>query len=432
MAVGKISTVRVEIFLNNAIVRVNMLSKNLIEDFFFRSFEFRGVPRELKISESEKISSIVGPRRAGKTWYFYSLLPLFSQPMYVNFEDIAFRNITPEEFFEVIKMFAELKYEPKTLFLDEIQVIPSWNILVRSLHDRGYRIFVTGSSSKLLSKEIATQLRGRTLTYLLLPFSFREFLTAKNISREVHTYEQRGTILKYLREYMDYGGYPEVVLSEEKDRILREYFTEIFYRDFVERHRIKSIDFGKFLFEFAFQNFSKEISMRKIKNFFGKNISNTTLYDYVEKLQDTLTVFFLDKYSQSVYERSSWPKKIYVCDTGISRILGHTQDIGRKMENVVYLELLRDINNHPLRSVYFYKFKGREEVDFVVKEGERIKECIQVTYASGKDEIERREIKGLEKASEELKCKKKTVITWDYEEEGEIEYIPLWKWLLNR
>jgi len=89
MAVGKISTVRVEIFLNNAIVRVNMLSKNLIEDFFFRSFEFRGVPRELKISESEKISSIVGPRRAGKTWYFYSLLPLFSHPMYVNFEDIG-------------------------------------------------------------------------------------------------------------------------------------------------------------------------------------------------------------------------------------------------------------------------------------------------------------------------------------------------------
>ncbi len=409
-----------------------MLSKNLIEDFFFRNFEFRGVQRELKISKSEKISSIVGPRRAGKTWYFYSLLPLFPQPMYVNFEDIAFRNMSPEEFFEVIKIFAELKYKPKTLFLDEVQTISSWNVLVRSLYDRGYRIFVTGSSSKLLSREIATQLRGRTLTYLLLPFSFREFLTAKNISREVHTYEQRGTILKHLREYLDCGGYPEVVLSEDKDRILREYFTEIFYRDFVERHRIKSIDFGKFLFEFAFQNFSTEISMRKIKNFFGKNISNTTLYDYVDKIQDTLTVFFLDKYSHSVYERSSWPKKIYVCDTGISRILGYTEDIGRKMENVVYLELLRDINNYPLRSVYFYKFKAGEEVDFVVKEGSEIVECIQVTYASGKDEIEKREIRALEKASEELRCKKKTVITWDYEEEGEIRYIPLWKWLLGR
>ena len=409
-----------------------MLSKNLIEDFFFRSFEFRGVPRELKISKSEKIISIVGPRRAGKTWYFYSLLPLFSQPMYVDFEDIVFRNMNVEEFFEVIKIFTELKYPPKTLFLDEVQVIPQWNILVRSLNDRGYRIFITGSSSKLLSREIATQLRGRTLTYLLLPFSFREFLNAKNIGREVHTYEQRGTILKYLREYLDYGGYPEVVLYEEKDRILREYFTEIFYRDFVERHRIKSMDFGKFLFEFAFQNFSREISMRRIKNFFGRNISNTTLYDYVEKLQDTLTVFFLEKYSQSVYERSSWPKKIYVCDTGISKILGHTPDIGRKMENVIYLELLREINMYPIRSLYFYKFKSGEEVDFIVKEGERVKECIQVTYASGKDEIEKREIRALRKAGEGLRCEKKTVITWDYEEEGgEIKFIPLWRWLIK-
>ena len=408
-----------------------MISKSLVEDYFFQNFEFRGVQRELKIGKSEKIVSVVGPRRAGKTWYFYSLLPRYPNPMYINFEDIAFRNMQVEEFFELIKMFTEMKYAPKTLFLDEVQVLQGWETLLRSLHDRGYRIFVTGSSSKLLSREIATQLRGRTITYLLLPFSFSEFIKAKNAQIDMHTFEGRGKLLKMLREYIEHGSYPEVIFSGEKERILREYFTEIFYRDFVERHKIKSIEFGKFLFEFAFQNFSKEISMRKIKKFFGKNISDTTLYGYVNKLMDTLTVFFLDKYSPSVYIRNSWPKKIYVCDIGISKILEHSSDIGHKMENLVYLEMLRRTNINSLTSIYFYKSKSGEEVDFIVKEGTNINECIQVTYASGKDEIERRELKALTKADEELKCKKKIVITWDYEEEGEIKYIPLWKWLLT-
>jgi predicted AAA+ superfamily ATPase len=422
--------VGVEIYLNNVTIKIDMVSKSLIEDFFFRSFEFRGIKRDLKIGESEKIISIVGPRRAGKTWFFYSILPNYKDPMYVNFEDIAFRNMQAEEFFEVIKIFIELKYVPKTLFLDEVQVVQNWETLIRSLYDRGYKIFVTGSSSKLLSREIATSLRGRTFTYHLLPFSFREFLISKNENIEVHTYEQQGRILKLLKEYMDYGSYPEVVFSENKDRILREYYIEIFYKDFLERHRIKSIDFGKFLFEFAFQNFSEEMSLRKIKKFFGRNISDSTLYDYANKLMDTLSVFFLDKYSPSVYKRNSWPKKIYVCDTGISKILEHSINIGRKMENVVYLALLRGVNNNPLRSIYFYKSKVGDEVDFLVKEGSNI-DCIQVTYASGKDEVDQRELHALGKVDDELKCNKKTVITWDYEEDGNVNFIPLWKWLLR-
>jgi predicted AAA+ superfamily ATPase len=111
---------------------------------------------------------------------------------------------------------------------------------------------------------------------------------------------------------------------------LSEYFNEIFYKDFVERHKIKSIEFGRFLFEFSFQNFSKEISLRKIKSFFGRNISEKTLYDYVEKLQDTLAVFLVDKYSKSIYIRKSWPRRIYVCDLGISKVLGFSEDIKKR------------------------------------------------------------------------------------------------------
>jgi len=413
-----------------------MFEISLVKDFFKRKIKFEGVERDLKIPKINKIISIIGPRRAGKTWYFYFLFQKEENPMYVNFEDIAFKYLEPKEFFEILKIFSEIKYEPKTLFFDEVRNLKNWSTLVRSLYDRGFKIFVTGSSSKLLPKEISTELRGRTLSYLLLPFSFSEFLGTKNFKPEADIFEKRGTLLKLLHAYLKEGGFPEVVFSENKEKILREYFNEIFYKDFVERHRIKSLEFGRFLFEFCFQNFSKEISFRKIKNFFGKNISDTTLYEYIEKLQDTLSVFFLEKYEKSVYLRKSWPKKIYVCDLGLSNILGFEEDIGKRMENAVFLELLRRTNKKPLMEIFYWKDYQKREVDFVIKEGLKIKQLIQVSYASDRSEINEREIKALLKASELLNCKNLLFITWDYENlekigRKKIKFLPLWKWLLG-
>ena len=413
-----------------------MFEISLVKDFFKREIKFEGVERALKLPKINKIISIIGPRRAGKTWYFYFLFQKEENPMYVNFEDITFKYLEAKEFFEILKIFSEIKYEPKALFFDEVQNLKNWSTLVRSLYDRGFKIFVTGSSSKLLPKEISTELRGRTLSYLLLPFSFSEFLKAKNFKPEADIFEKRGTLLKLLHAYLEEGGFPEVVLSENKEKILREYFNEIFYKDFVERHRIKSLEFGRFLFEFCFQNFSKEISFRKIKNFFGKNVSDTTLYEYIEKLQDTLSVFFLEKCEKSVYLRKSWPKKIYVCDLGLSNILGFEEDIGKKMENAVFLELLRRTNKKPLMEIFYWKDYQQREIDFIIKEGLKIKQLIQVTYASTRDEIIEREIKSLLKASELLKCKNLLCITWDYEGEEKIggkkiKFVPLWKWLLS-
>ena len=190
-----------------------------------------------------------------------------------------------------------------------------------------------------------------------------------------------------------------------------------------------------FLFEFAFQNFSKEISLRKIKKFFGKKISETTLYSYIEKLQDTLVVFFLEKYSPSIYERKSWPKKIYVCDTGISTILHFSRDFGRLMENGVFLDLLRRRNENQLIEIYHWK-TSQYEVDFVVKEGTRISQLIQVTYSSTRNEIDKREINSLLKAGEKLKCKNLLIVTWDYASEEKIKgktikFVPMWSWLLR-
>ena len=418
-----------------------MIKENLIKDFFTRDIRFDGIKRELEVNLSErKIISLVGPRRAGKTWYFYYLFQKVPLPMYINFEDIAFRNLSPEEFFEVIKIFSEIKYPPKTLLLDEVQNLKDWSVLIRSLHDREFKIFITGSSSKLLPKEISTQLRGRTLSYILLPFSFREFLKAKKNNLRPEVFEERGVLLKYLKEYLTYGGFPEVVLSQSKERILKEYLEEIFYKDFVERHEIRSLEFGKFLFEFCFQNFSKEISFKKVKNFFGKKISDTTLYSYVEKLQDTLAIFFVERFEKSLYLRRSFPRKVYVVDIGPSTILRFEEDFSRRMENVVFLELLRETNINPLIEIYYWKDSSQYEVDFVIKEGIKVKKLIQVTYANSFEEVKPREIRALLKAKEVLKCENLIVITWDYEDEkecswfgkkGKIKFIPLWKFLLE-
>jgi predicted AAA+ superfamily ATPase len=165
----------------------------------------------------------------------------------------------------------------------------------------------------------------------------------------------------------------------------------------------------------------------------GKN----TVYDYVEKLQDTLAVFFVKKYSERISLRESWPRKVYVCDTGISKVIRFSADFGRLMENVVFIEELRRINDNPLLEIFYWKDRQQNEVDFVLKEGLKIKQLIQVTYANGKDEIGRREIRALLKASEELRCKDLLIITWDYDDELEIgnekiKFIPLWKWLIMR
>lgn len=418
--------------------------KEYIEDWYGKELPFL-LPRELKVAQIEgKVIGIVGPRRAGKTCYFFQLMkPVKEVSLYLDFEDSALLTVKFDEVLGIANLFTEITgKEPKYIFLDEIQNLEKWETAVRTLLDRTpFNIFVTGSSSKLLSKEIATQLRGRALTYVLLPFSFREFLTVKKIelkNKNILTQIEKAKIKKYLREYLELGGFPEVVLKEEREKILKEYFDTIFFRDFVERHELKSLGIARFIFSFVFQNFASEISVNKIVNFLkseGKKFGKNTVYSYIEKLQDTQAVFFVNRISRKIYIKESWPRKAYICDSGISTIFRFTEDIGRLMENAVFLELKRKQNEKPMLEIYYYRDYQQREVDFVLKEGLEVEQLIQVTYASDRDEIGKREVEALLKVSSELKCKDLTIITWDYEDElavknKPIKFIPLWKWLI--
>ena len=402
---------------------------------------FKGVSRELEvIRRKDRVISVIGPRRAGKTYYFYQLMENDRMnSLYLNFEDTRLMDVSFKDIRDLIRIYIEVAGKaPRNIFFDEVQNVKNWELAIRELLDlQHYNMFVTGSSSKLLSREIATQLRGRTFSYLLLPFSFREFLKAKNVFAEKLTMDEAAKIRGYLKEYLEFGGFPEVVFEEaEKERILKEYFEMILFRDIVERHKLKNISLARFLLSFLLQNFSKEISVNKVlKSLSSQRFGKNTLYSYIDKIQDSVALFILNRFSLRVYQRESWPKKIYLCDTGLTKVVRFSEDIGKLMENCVFLELLRLTNKKPMLEIYYWKNHEGAEVDFLLKEGVEIKDLIQVTYASGRDEIDEREVKSLLKASKETGCKNLRIITWNYEgidkiDNRTIKFTPLWRWLI--
>ena len=412
------------------------MSKEFLENFYIKTIEkvrnLTIVKRDLDIKiVKEKVISIIGPRRAGKTYFLFQIMKdIIENSLYLDFEDFLVKQSKSLEVLEFI-----LTKNKKFVFLDEVQNLENWESLVRTLLNQGYKVFITGSSSKLLSKEIATQLRGRSLSYLLLPFSFKEFLKAKNFKTNGFiTFEKKGRIMEYLKDYMYFGGYPEIVLKEiEKEKYLKEIIELVFFKDFVERKNIKNIKVAKLIFEYLLQNYTKEISLSRIKNYLNSlNLKPNleTVSNYLHDLEDTFSIFLINKFDYKVHLRESWPKKVYLVDNGLHLPFRFSDDKGKLMENLVFLHLKRQENEKPFQEIYYYKTKNNKEIDFLVKNKNKI-ELIEVCYEFDEDHK-----KKLIKAMNELKLKESFCITWDeeeiIEEKGKkIMLIPLWKWLLN-
>ena len=235
---------------------------------------------------------------------------------------------------------------------------------------------------------------------------------------------------------MEYGGFPEIVNYEEiiKIRTLQEYLDLVVYKDLVERYGIKKVGVMKSLIRIVVKNFANRVSVRKMQNILlssGKELSKNKVYEYFSYLEDIGFVIPVRKFSYSEIESSRSMPKLYLVDNGFPTIYG-LKDIGRRMENIVALELIRrKYYQNPALEIHYYMGSNKKEVDFVVSEGFKVKELIQVCYDPSDLYTRKREEEALLEASRELKCKNLTVITWDYEEEGEINYVPLWKWLLG-
>ena len=419
-----------------------------------RDFHQRELPRPIKREEElsyrlpvNRVVSIIGPRRAGKTYLMFLAIERLigeigrERVLYVNLESDLLYGCGRRDLRDLLETYYEIYPENRRtrvyIFLDEVQAVEGWEIFVRSIIDsEDARVFVSGSSSKLLSKEIATQLRGRTITHPVYPFSFTEFLRARKFEvKEYFSSYEKSKLMSLLRDYLFYGGYPEAVLyREEREKILREIWDVTIFRDIVERHGVKNIKVLRLLIK-ALKN-SLYFSVHRFYNYLkslGVTVSKNTLYQYMQYLEDALVLYPLRNYSPSYKKVEQSIPKAYFVDNGLLGV-DEYQGEGRLMENLVMMELVRK-GFIPATDLFYYKTQT-SEVDFVVKSKSGPMQLIQVTYASDRDEVDNREIKGLLRAGEELGCRDLVVITWDYggvEEEGgeKIVFIPLWKWLLG-
>ncbi|MBC2697346.1 MAG: ATP-binding protein [ANME-2 cluster archaeon] len=402
--------------------------------------------RDTQIYFSGKINTIIGSRRAGKTYFMYQIINQLKSEnkdkiIYINFEDERLFPIKKEELDLILDAYYELypdnKDEKLYIFFDEIQEVPFWETFLRRLYDQeNVEICVTGSSSKLLSKEIATGLRGRTLTYRIFPYSFKEFLNVKGLTlqRNFEYTPLRHKIKNLLIEYIEFGGFPEIVDKDNtlKTKILQEYFDLIFYKDLVDRYQIRSFATVKEMLLYLVNNFSSYFSTNKYYNNLksqGKKISKNTLFTYLACAADINFIFIVPKYGK-LKEQFANPKKVYVIDTGLINAISFkfSQNIGRLYENVVLIELKR-------RDKDVYYWKNKYECDFLTTQGREVEEAIQVCYELT-DENKDREINGLIEAVDEFKLNDGLIITGDLEGEEikggkKIVYKPLWKWLLK-
>jgi len=397
------------------------------------------------ITTTNQIVSIAGVRRSGKSTLIRQIVKGLietqnADTLIVNFEDERFVQRDLNLLIDTYNTYLE-KVKPESkpfIFLDEIQNIPQWERFARGVHERGEaKIIVSGSSSKLLSAELATLLTGRHIMFCIHPLSFREFLKFHDlgISNEIEMVTARTRIKQLLDEYMEYGGFPEVVLSRGKLRILLSYFETMIVRDVIERFNIREREKIRTIAKFYLTNISSPISFNKISRFL--NIPLTTVERFSDYLETANVVFFLKKFSFSFKQQEKAQRKIYSADVGLSNAVGFrfSKNHGRIMENIVAVELKRRQSFNPQMEIYYWKDYQQREVDFVVKDGLNVMQLIQVCYDITDIQTKEREVRSLIRAVKEFKLKEGMIITEDHEGEEvvkgfKIVYVPLWKWLL--
>jgi len=378
------------------------------------------------------IKTILGPRRAGKTTLGLLLLKK-ENFYYVNFDDEILSTLKHEDLGELLELLNEIFGKRPYLFLDEIQNIDSWELFVNRLQRLGYNVIISGSNSKLLSKELSSHLGGRTLTLEILPFSFKEFLKAKDITSIKETDEEIGRIKNQLREYIKWGGYPEIVTevtdSDLRKKYLNELLDTIIFRDITQRFNIKYTAELVALATIIINQFSTRTSLSKVSRDLG--ISTHTIKKYISYLEEAYMIISSKKFSYKPREMESSFRKYYCIDTGLlnAKKTTLTKDFGKKLENIVAVELKR--RNIDL---YYYIVDNKYEVDFVIGDSTSITEVIQVVNDG--QEMPKREMRTGVSACKKLHCKILTLITWNTEEKKveediKIQIIPIWKWLLN-
>lgn len=398
-------------------------------------------PRALDLESVEsnsrlKIVGITGIRRSGKS----SILLLLLQKLlkenkmaaYINLEDGRIKD-SDDVLDSLLKWFGDAGY----LLLDEITAVKKWEEWLSRNHEllKGRLNIIVSSSRKNLATPYKP-LRGRMLLYEIYPLSFREFLQFRGVEIRP-TVAGVGQIEKALGEYLTYGGFPEVTLTEEKTekvRLLNSYFKDIVGLDVAEisEESITTVElFGKYVLESIY------FSASKCLNFFktlGHKIGKQTILNLEKCSQDGYLFFFVQIFFKSIKDRAQYPRKAYIGDTGLMYAITGKTNMGRLFENSVLLELKR--KKREQQNINYWKNKDGFEVDFIVCEGLNVKEIIQVVYDIEDQKTKDREMRSLLACAKENGLKEGMVITKEKEGTEIVDgvkfiFIPLWKWLLQ-
>lgn len=370
--------------------------KTEIEEKSTRSYiEREQLPAGLKVLDSNLIKVVTGPRRSGKSVFCLELLK-DKKFAYLNFDDPKMVNADEDA---VSDMLGEIYPGANYYFFDEIQNLPNWELFVNKLQRQGLNLLLTGSNSKLLAGELATHLTGRFLAIEILPFSFREFAKIKTAT---------------VWDYLAAGGFPETVaLNNDYKVYLPTLFDSIVLNDAIERFDVRYAGKIKELAGYLLANSCGTFSYTKLKNNLAFQ-SVLTVQKYVAYLTETYLFFELVRYSAKIKEQFRAPKKVYCVDNGFisSKAFSTSPNRGKLMENTVFVELVRR-GFRPGLELFYYQTRNGKEVDFILKNGHKVDQLIQVCYSLEEVDTKKREESALKEASEELACQNKLIITAD-------------------
>lgn len=423
-----------------------------------REFYETGIPSDVCqrpfdfLEKKRNATSIIGMRRTGKTYAAYQrMLELMNEGIplerivYINFDDERLRLVTVDDLHFIgeshAAMYPEAVQEKCWYFLDELQNVDGWEMYARRLLDSPLvQLCVTGSSSKLLSSEVATQLRGRSLDMEVFPLSFSEFLEfngiVKHIPQSPYSSRTAGVLRNAMARYLEEGGFPDVQGENLRirNKLLQEYVNAVVLRDVIERHEISSVQALRYTLDYVIHNYARKVSTRAISGALkamGMPDNREYISDYLRYFADAYLIYPVSIRTDSVAVRRTNPDKYYMVDTGLVRAMTPKNDAekGWLLENLVFMQLRRGNNK-----IEYYVNKKGGEVDFLVTDlYTKARRLIQVAWNMEKEETRDRELAAIRLAKDEIKVKDCSVVTWDTDSvlEDGVKVVPVWKFCLE-
>lgn len=420
-----------------------MVSQEIIKEIILENrtevMRHHVIPRNVRLDEFDR-QVLVGIRRAGKSYILYGRIQeliregyTWDDMVYINFEDERLSDMKIEDLNAILEVQGQLSVKRPMLFLDEIQNIEGWDKFARRLADNKYKVVITGSNAKMLSKDVETTLGGRYMTREVFPFSFDEYLTANSVDASdgnlTATTTGRSTLKRHYEEYFRFGAFPECATMPVKRDYLMSLYQKVYLGDIAARHGIENIFALRVLFRKLAESVKQPVSFTRAANIVastGTKIAKGTVINYLEYAKEAYLILPLSNIADNLAGKITSPK-YYFIDNGIISVLA--LDVRTSLlENLVAMTLLRHYGTKD--KVYYYNHGV--EVDFYVPDEETaFQSCYAMDNTDGTFE---REVGALLKMQKHLSCRRRIIVTYDSEDvfvkEGvKIEVMPAWKFI---